>query len=100
MSTSLPTIGNYGTYNSGNYDAHSLVVSIGPLDIWYSYRTPVAFHIAGHYRVVRDNEWGPTAGKHLNWIDGGNKAARVSGEEFEKLWEAQVLPLFADPIID
>ena len=98
MSNSLPTIGNYGKYNSDNYGAHSLVVSIGPLDVWYSYSTPIAFRIWGHDRVVCLNEWGPTTGKHLNWIDGGDKAFRVSGEEFEKLWEAQVLPLFADPV--
>lgn len=81
---SLPTITNYGQYTSDNYGVNSLRVDVGPLTIWFSYRTPVAFHLDGRARVVRENQWGPTTGKHLNWIDGGNRKERVNSEEFER----------------
>lgn len=57
------------------------------LSVWFSYQTPVAFAALG-VRVVRRNEWGPTTGKHLNQIDGGDKAAkeeRVDGDTFNRV---------------
>jgi hypothetical protein len=51
---------------------------------WFSYQTCVAFQDwnAGNL-TVRQNEWGPTTGKHLNYIDGGATSARVDGPTFE-----------------
>jgi len=80
----LPHIESYGNYASSNYGAHSLVVSIGTLRVYFSYKTPVAFGTPGR-TIIRENEWGPTTGKHLNQIDGGDKKNRVSGAEFERL---------------
>lgn len=85
--TTLPTIQSYG-----NYSSDSLVVTVGPVTVWYSYQTPVAFQVDGSPRVVRDNSWGPTTGKHLNWIDGGDKEAkqaRVSSDDFGAAWADQ-----------
>ena len=90
---SLPTISSYGKYDSDNYGAHSLRVSIGGLDVYFSYSTPVAFRAPGQLLIVRENEWGPTTGKHLNWIDGGDKTAkkaRLPGREFEEHLRAMV----------
>ena len=92
----LPEIRTYGEYASGNYGAHALVVDVGPIRVWYSYQTPIAFHVDGHERIVRENDWSTTTGKHLNWIDGGGpkaKKSRVSGADFERLWNEQVAPL-------
>lgn len=89
----LPTISSYGHYSSDNYGAHTLCVQIGPLQVWFSYKTPIAFQLDGHARVVSQNCWAQTTGKHLNWIDGGNKAGRVSRDEFERLWTEQVVPI-------
>lgn len=89
----LPSISNYGNYSSDNYGAHSLRVDLGPLTVWYSYRTPVAFHVSGHNRVVHTNDWSNTTGKHLNWIDGGDKKNRVESDKFQQLWDEQVGPL-------
>jgi hypothetical protein len=89
----LPRIRNYGQYSSDNYGAHSLVVELGDLTVWFSYKTAVAFQVDGQPRVVRQNEWGPTTGKHLRWIDGDDKSSRVPGYEFERLWNEQVAPL-------
>jgi hypothetical protein len=57
---------------------------MGRLVVWFSYHTPVAYSLDGEKAVVRDNDWGPTTGKHLNSIDGGYKVHRVPGNEFEQ----------------
>jgi len=90
----LPVITTYGPY-AGNYGSHALRVDIGPITVWYSYQTPVAFRVSGHPIVVRRNDWGPTTGKHLNAIDGGNKSDRVDSEDFQRLWDKRVVPLLS-----
>lgn len=83
--TDLPAISNYGEYSSSNYGAHTLRLDIGRLVLWFSYHTVVAFRFEGH-RYVSQNVWGATTGKHLNWIDGGDKRYRLPYEQFtEKL---------------
>ncbi len=76
--------GNYGNHSSSNYGAHTQRISIGDLTLWFSYETVVAFRAPGHLRRVCENVWSTTTGKHLNWIDGGNKAERLPSEEFDK----------------
>ena len=66
------------------------VVTIGDRTYWFSYRTCVGFldYSTGRGIVVRRNDWGPTTGKHLNYIDDGTpqaKARRVDGEAFQAL---------------
>ncbi len=63
-------------------------VAVGPIRIWFSYNTPIAFQVVGENKVVRQNDWSNTTGKHLNEIDGGNKAGRIAGAEFEALLAA------------
>ena len=76
---------NYGNYSSNNYGAHSLAFQLGDVTVYFSYETPVAFEAPGHGLVVRENDWGNTTGKHLNWIDGGDHKNRLPGSEFEPL---------------
>jgi hypothetical protein len=59
-------------------------VDLGSLSIWFSYQTAVGFQLEGTTPVVRENVWGPTTGRHLNEIDGGNKSGRISGADFEQ----------------
>ncbi len=59
-------------------------VTLGELTVWFSYRTPVGFMAPGTGRVVRANVWGPTTGKHLNYIDQGDKGSRLTGASFER----------------
>jgi hypothetical protein len=66
-------------------------MQIGPLTVWFSYKTPVAFQVDGKSLVIRQNDWSATTGKHLNKID-HDKSKRISGEKFEKEWEKQVVP--------
>ena len=79
----LPSFRSYGEYASQGYGAHCLRFDMPGITIWFSYSTPVAFHGPGGKRTVRQNNWGPTTGKHLNWIDGGDKASRLPSDAFE-----------------
>lgn len=73
---------NYGNYSSKNYGAHTLRLDVGPLSFYFSYTTVVAFSDEdGTY--ISENKFGPTTGKHLNWID-DNKNIRMPREEFDK----------------
>lgn len=62
-------------------------VEIGTLTLWFSYETIIAFQSEGN-RVVCENVWSKTTGKHLKSIDGGDRKARVSEAEFERLLAA------------
>lgn len=79
----MPRIKSYGEYSSSNYGANSLMVEIGALTLYFSYETVVAFESPESGRLVRQNDWSTTTGKHLNWIDGGKKKERIPGPEFE-----------------
>lgn len=57
-------------------------VQLTDLIIWFSYETPIAFRDRNGY-VVRENDWGPTTGKHLNYIE-PDKSKRIPGEQFEE----------------
>ena len=64
-----------------NTNPNDIVVSIGRLDLFFSYETIVAFR-DDELSCCRVNSWGPTTGKHLNAIQ-PDKSKRVSGEIFE-----------------
>ena len=88
--TNLPSWEVYGDYSSKNYGAHALVFSLPDgREVWFSYKTPVAFRGRDGKRYVRVNDWSTTTGKHLNAIDRGDKKARISGAEFERLIAAE-----------
>lgn len=72
---------NYGNYSNDNYGS-SRGVTIGSLNLYFSYDTVVAFKDGGNL-VIRQNDWKQTTGKHLNAIN-PDKKVRISGEQFEK----------------
>lgn len=84
MNVSIET---YGNYTNKNYGTNCMRVQLGSFSVWFSYYTPVAFY-AGSGRIVRENDWGPTTGRHLNMIDNGDKASRVPGDKWEELFRA------------
>jgi hypothetical protein len=54
--------------------------------VWFSYETPIGFHNAIGGAWTRVNDWGPTTGKHINYVErefGLKKAARLAGDVFE-----------------
>lgn len=79
------TIGSYGEYSSNNYGVNTMCVGVGNMILYFSYRTVVAVNIPGKGFYICENKWGPTTGKHLNWIDGGDKEGRMSYDDFQKL---------------
>lgn len=61
-------------------------VTIGTLDLYFSYQTVIAFRNGGR-TVIRQNSWSSTTGGHLNSIDGGSKEAkkeRLDSSVFEQ----------------
>ena len=79
---------NYGQYSSENYGSHSLkFTDVKNQQFWFSYKTLIAFYApdkSGLWETyVRQNDWSTTTGKHLNWIDGGNKKERLTSEQFQ-----------------
>ena len=56
-------------------------VMVGSLTIWFSYQTPIAFHDDDGF-AIRENDWDPTTGKHLNDVH-PDKGRRIPGTEFE-----------------
>ena len=83
----LPKIGTYAP-GSNNHE-----VELGKLTIFFSYQTPIAYHIQGVGYVVRQNEWGTVTGRHMNAIDGGDKKLRIAGSEFKLLLENEIKAL-------
>lgn len=81
----LPSINPYGNYSSSNYGVHSLTVVAGEIQLWFSYKTCIAFFTPETGFVIRENDWGPTTGKHLNWID-DDKSKRVPSKVFQEKW--------------
>lgn len=77
----FPKVFNYGNYSSDNYGVHTLCFKDGADRYWFSYETLVAFKINGEFHISK-NYWGPTTGKHLNWID-DNAKIREDRETFE-----------------
>lgn len=58
------------------YIVHSAEQSVA-----FSYRTVIGVNNwDGEGWIVRRNEWGPTTGKHLNWLN-EDKSARLEGDE-------------------
>lgn len=64
--------------------SNAQAVTIGKLVLYFSYKTIIAFHPNDGKPVrVIENAWGPTTGKHLSIIDGGNKDDRLTAEDFQ-----------------
>lgn len=86
----IPSIECYTDYNGSSASrVNALCLTLGSLRIYYSYKTPVAFINSEGALVIRENDWGPITGKHLNSIDKDVKK-RISGAEFEALLEAHM----------
>lgn len=62
------------------------IVSTPGYRVAFSYKTLVGVNpLDGRGWIVRQNDWGPTTGKHLNWLDDGDKQARVADSEFQAI---------------
>jgi len=64
----------------------------GPVTIWFSYKTPVAFRVGDGPQRVLNYTATRTTLKHLKMIDGGN-GLRLSEKEFQSFWDKEVSPI-------
>lgn len=55
-------------------------ITLGPLTVWFSYRTPIAFQVDGSPLVISENRWGPTTAKHLNRVN-HDKSKRIPHDQ-------------------
>lgn len=69
----------YGDSPSAQSNAKK--VSIGDLTLYFSYETIVGFHHYTTGNVARENDWGPTTGKHFNVFS--EKKERLGAEQFQ-----------------
>jgi hypothetical protein len=81
--TTIPKISGYGDYSSENYGLNSLKVVFENFTLFYSYATIIAYRDGDDGLVIRENDWNPTTGKHLNWIN-YDKSIRIDGDLFEQ----------------
>ena len=84
-------VGTYGRYSYNTSESYKKSRASKWKDdkgIYYykSYNTIIAFEVDGMI-TARQNVWGSTTGKHLNWIDGGDKNSRYDTEGFNKCLE-------------
>ena len=79
----LPSISSYGDYSSDNYGVNSLAIRLGTITLYYSYKTIVAYRDYQDGLIVHENDWRTTTGKHLNWLDGGDKKSRLNDTDFQ-----------------
>lgn len=86
----LPQFQVYKSYGSRNYGVNALMFTVDGRDFYFSYRTLVAFRGRDGQLRVRQNEWGPTTGKHLNAIDGGAKKGRLDVDAFQSAYRAEM----------
>ncbi len=76
------TYGNYSHNTSESYKKRHASKWKDDKGIYYykSYNTIIAFEVDGMI-TARENDWGPTTGKHLNWIS--SKKYRLPSDKFE-----------------
>jgi len=82
----VTSISNYGEYSSDNYGINTMTVfDAQGRQIWFSYDTVIAVRTRKHGLVIRKNSWGPTTGKHMNFIYPTDNKHRMDNYEFIKV---------------
>lgn len=66
------------------------IVELGEVSLYFSYETLVGITKYGVGTYARENVWGPTTGKHLNYFS--KPEERIEKEEFDRI-VADLLPL-------
>ena len=70
-----------GTYGRGT---NGRVLRTPEFSVWFSYQTPIAFKVNGKRAVMRENDWGPTTGRHMSAVsEECGTVTVVSGADFE-----------------
>jgi len=96
----LPKFNCYADYSSANYGINALRFCLPGIDLFFSYRTIIAYRDCQDGLVVCENAWTTTTGKHLNSIDGGDKKSRKKYEEFHKMLKEALARHFVEAYKD
>ncbi len=63
------------------------IVHLSKRSIAFSYKTIIGVTGTDNYKwTLCENEWGPTTGKHLNFLN-EDKSTRLPSDQFEELLE-------------
>ncbi len=89
MNKMIPEISSYGDNDS----IRCIRVDIPDMTLFYSYTTVIGFYTAKTGRVVCENVWSNTTGKHLNYLE-PDKKKRVKVDEFNRRLQEAVNTLF------
>lgn len=78
----IAEVDTYANYADPNYGVNTIHVTIGKLELFFSYKTVIAFRTPETGLVLSKNIWGPTTGKHLNLIS--RTAKKIDRDAFER----------------
>ena len=83
----IPTVHHPRVGETAQPNFYEIITGDGTFYI--SYQTCIAYRLSKPCSglVIRQNDWGPTTGRHLNYIN-DDKSIRVTSEEFERALEA------------
>jgi hypothetical protein len=65
-------------------DENQCRVQIGDLELFFSYKTLIAYRIRGSKMRVCENMWSRTTGQHLGKLDKGESKNRIPFAEFQR----------------
>ena len=74
------------------------IVNVFGITVAFSYWTMIGFQFPGRDWVIIENQWGPTTGKHLNWLD-TRKEIRIPQKEFLDRFGAMQRQFFRDVVL-
>ncbi len=87
----VPKAECYYTYNHENYGANAMMISFGELQIYFSYKTPIAFYSPMDGWFARKNDWGPTTRKHIRAATSdASGCVTLDGHTFEMALEEEI----------
>lgn len=89
----LPKWSVYGP--SKNNRGNALMFEVDGRELYFSYKTLVAFRGRDGQLRISKNYWGVTTGKHLNAID-PDHAVRLTDDQFQAEWLAETASPFSD----
>ena len=69
----------------GNGQSNNTQVILPGLTLYFSYSTVIAFYTPETGRVVSENIWSTTTGKHINNLKDGAARVKVNRAEFEDM---------------
>ena len=69
----------------GNGQSNNTQVILPGLTLYFSYSTVIAFYTPDTGRIVSENIWSTTTGKHINNLKNGATRIKVNRAEFENM---------------